>query len=74
MALIWYLVWVFTTRSKLGRGIYAVGGSESIAQLSAIPVRSRVIWAYVLSSAFAALAGLFCWPGLVLEIQSQRMA
>ena len=59
MALIWYLVWVFTTRSKLGRGIYAVGGSESIAQLSAIPVRSRVIWAYVLSSAFAALAGLF---------------
>lgn len=59
MALIWYLAWLFTTRTKLGRGIYAVGGSERIAQLSAIRVRGKVIWAYVLSSVFAALAGLF---------------
>jgi ribose transport system permease protein len=59
MALIWLAVWTFTTRSRLGRRIYAVGGSERIAQLSAIRVRRTVVWAYVISSLFAALAGLF---------------
>lgn len=59
MALIWAAVWAFTTRSRLGRSIYAVGGSERIAKLSAIRVDRTLVWAYVLSSAFAALAGLF---------------
>jgi len=59
MALVWFLVWVFMTRSRLGRGIYAVGGSERIAQLSAIRVKPTIIRAYVISSGFAALAGLF---------------
>jgi ribose transport system permease protein len=59
MALIWLGVWLFTTRSRLGRSIYAVGGSERIAKLSAIRVNRSIVWAYVFSSAFAALAGLF---------------
>jgi ribose transport system permease protein len=59
MGLVWYGVWLFTTRSRLGRNIYAAGGSERIARLSAIRVNSTVVWAYVLSSTFAALAGLF---------------
>lgn len=59
MALIWFLSWVFFTRARLGRNIYAVGGSERIAKLSAIHVNRTVVWAYVLSSGFAALAGLF---------------
>lgn len=59
MALVWLLAWFFTTRSRLGRSIYAVGGSERIAKLSAIRVNRSIVWAYVLSSAFAALAGLF---------------
>lgn len=59
MALVWLAAWLFTTRSRLGRSIYAVGGSERIAKLSAIRVNRSIVWAYVLSSAFAALAGLF---------------
>lgn len=59
MALVWVLAWLFTTRSRVGRNIYAVGGSESIAKLSAIRVNRSIVGAYVLSSAFAALAGLF---------------
>ncbi len=59
MALVWLIAWFFTTRSRLGRNIYAVGGSERIAKLSAIRVNRTLVWAYVLSSVFAALAGLF---------------
>jgi ribose/xylose/arabinose/galactoside ABC-type transport system permease subunit len=59
MALVWLVAWAFTTRTRLGRSIYAVGGSERIAKLSAIHVNRTLVWAYVLSSAFAAFAGLF---------------
>ncbi len=59
MALVWYGMWLFTTRTRAGRNIYAVGGSERIARLSAIRVNWTVISAYILSSVFAALAGLF---------------
>lgn len=59
MALIWLAAWAFTTRTRLGRSIYAVGGSEAIAKLSAIRINWTILWAYVISSMFAALAGLF---------------
>lgn len=59
MGLVWYGMWLFTTRTRAGRNIYAVGGSERIARLSAIRVNWTVISAYILSSVFAALAGLF---------------
>ncbi|MCB9443486.1 MAG: hypothetical protein H6669_04550 [Ardenticatenaceae bacterium] len=60
MALIWLIAWAFTTHAPgWGASIYAVGGSERIAKLSAIQVNRSIVWAYVLSSAFAALAGLF---------------
>jgi ribose transport system permease protein len=59
MAFVWLLAWVFTTRSRLGRSIYAVGGSERIAQLAAIRVNRAMVGAYTISSVFAALAGLF---------------
>lgn len=59
MALIWFAAWLFTTRARAGRNIYAVGGSARIAQLSAISTNKTIILAYVISSVFAALAGLF---------------
>ncbi|MFN2235494.1 MAG: ABC transporter permease [Anaerolineales bacterium] len=59
MAFIWFLVWLFTTRTELGRAIYAVGGSPRIARLSAIRVNRTLVWVYVLSGFFAAIAGLF---------------
>ena len=59
MALIWFLVWVFFTRTRLGRNIYAVGGSEHIARLATIRVNWTLIVTYIISSGFSALAGLF---------------
>ncbi len=59
MALVWIGVYYFTTRTRAGRNLFAVGGSERIAQLSAIRVRRTLVSAYVLSGLFAALAGLF---------------
>jgi ribose transport system permease protein len=59
MALIWVGAYIFTTRTRLGRNIFAVGGSERIAQLSAIRVNRTLVSAYVLSGLFAAFAGLF---------------
>lgn len=59
MALIWFLMWLFTTRTSLGRALYAVGGSERVARLSAIRINRTLVWAYLLSGFFAALAGLF---------------
>jgi ribose/xylose/arabinose/galactoside ABC-type transport system permease subunit len=59
MGLVWVAAWYFTNRVRAGRNIYAVGGSERIARLSAIPINRTVISAYIISSLFAALAGLF---------------
>ena len=59
MALIWLAIWIFTTRTRPGRALYAVGGSERIARLSAIKINWTLIMAYVISGAFAAMAGLF---------------
>jgi ribose transport system permease protein len=59
MGLVWLAAWAFTTRMRLGRSIYAAGGSERIARLSGIRVKRTVVMAYVISSTFAALAGLF---------------
>jgi ribose transport system permease protein len=59
MALVWAAMYIFSTRTQLGRNIFAVGGSERIAQLSAIPVNRTLVSAYVLSGLFAAFAGLF---------------
>ena len=59
MALVWLVAWAFTTRMRLGRSIYAAGGSQRIARLSGIRVKRTVVSAYVISSVFAALAGLF---------------
>lgn len=59
MGLVWLAAWAFTTRMRLGRSIYAAGGSERIARLSGIRVKRSVVMAYVISSTFAALAGLF---------------
>ncbi len=59
MAAVWLAAWVFTNRTRLGRGLYAVGGSERVARLSAIRVNRTLVTAYVFSSFCAALAGLF---------------
>ena len=57
--LIWLLAYIFTTRTRAGRAVFAVGGSERVARLSAIRVNRTLVMTYVLAGVFAALAGLF---------------
>jgi ribose transport system permease protein len=59
MALVWVAAYLFTTRTRLGRGLFAVGGSERVSLLSAIKVNRTLVSAYMISGMFAALAGLF---------------
>jgi ribose transport system permease protein len=59
IAVVWFLAWLLSTRSKPGRAFYSVGGSERIARLSGIKVNKALISAYMFSGVTAALAGLF---------------
>lgn len=59
MALIWIAAWLFLNRARVGRALYAVGGSERVARLSAIPVNRTLMIAYMFSAFCAAAAGLF---------------
>jgi ribose transport system permease protein len=49
------LVLVYTT---FGRGIYSVGSNRRASELSGLPVRRTIIFAYTLSGLSAALGGL----------------
>jgi ribose/xylose/arabinose/galactoside ABC-type transport system permease subunit len=50
--------WVFLTRTRLGRYIYAVGGNETAAYASGINVTSVKMVAYAVCGALAGLAGV----------------
>ena len=59
IALIWIAAYLFTTRTRNGRALYAVGGSERVARLSAVRYNRTLILAYIFSAFCAAIAGLF---------------
>lgn len=45
-------------RTRFGRTVYAVGGSEQSADLMGLAVRSTKIWVYVVSGTLAGIAGV----------------
>jgi simple sugar transport system permease protein len=45
-------------RTRFGRTVYAIGGSESSADLMGLPVRNTKLWVYVISGTLAAIAGV----------------
>lgn len=49
---------IISRHTKLGRYIYAVGGSEKAAAFSGLNVNHIKIWVYALGGALAAIAGL----------------
>ncbi len=53
------LVWLFLTRSKAGRCIYAIGSNEEAARVAGIAVNKYKIVCYAVSGFFAALASVF---------------
>lgn len=59
MIILWVAAYLFTTRTRTGRAVYAVGGSERVARLSAIRYNRTLVTAYIFSSVCAAIAGLF---------------
>ena len=59
MAVVWLAAWLLTSRTRFGRALYAVGGSQRVARLSAINVSRTLMLAYVLSGVAAAAGGLF---------------
>jgi ribose transport system permease protein len=52
-------VWIVLRHTRLGHRIYAVGGDRDVATLSGVRTDRTVIWAHVLCSVCAAIAGLF---------------
>jgi ribose transport system permease protein len=59
MALLWAGAWLVTSRTRFGRALYAVGGSQRVARLAAINVSRTLVLAYVLSGLLGAAGGLF---------------
>jgi len=49
---------ILTTKTKFGRYIYAIGGNESAARLSGIPISKTKIWVYVLAGMLAAIGAV----------------
>ena len=52
------VAWLFTAKHRWGRYLYAIGGNEEASRLSGVPVVGAKMFAYVLSGAFAAVAGI----------------
>jgi ribose transport system permease protein len=59
MLVVWAALWFVLNRTAYGRNVYAVGGSPSVARLSAIKVHKTQILTYVLAGSLAAMAGIF---------------
>lgn len=49
---------ILTNKTRFGRYIYAIGGNESAARLSGIPINKIKTWVYVLAGMLAAVGGL----------------
>jgi ribose/xylose/arabinose/galactoside ABC-type transport system permease subunit len=52
------LTYVLLTRTEFGRNIYAIGGNQTAARVSGIPVQRNKFLLFVLSGTMAAIAGL----------------
>lgn len=59
MLAFYILFWVFTSRTKMGRYIFALGGNEEVSYISGVNVSLVRIVSYVLSGMTAAIAGIF---------------
>ena len=58
VAVLYVLMYIFLTRTRTGRHIYAVGGNKEASRLSGINVDKILNLVYAMSGFFAALAGI----------------
>ncbi len=66
LAICLFAGWVFLSRLRWGRYLYAIGGNEEASWLSGVPVRKMKLLAYGLSGLFCAVAGI-CQAGQELQ-------
>ena len=52
------LVWLFMSKTRTGRHIYAIGGSPKAAQYAGINTNRNLVLVYVVSGAMAGVAGI----------------
>lgn len=53
------VVFIILEKMRVGRYVYAVGGSKDAAYLSGIKTERVLIWCYTLSGIFSAIGGIF---------------
>ena len=58
MVIVSVFMWYLFNRMRIGRYILAVGGNRTAAELSGINVTATIIWAFAISGALAAVAGM----------------
>ncbi|PJC86774.1 allose ABC transporter [Vibrio sp. HA2012] len=52
------LLWFMTTKTRLGRNIYAIGGNQESAHFSGINVKKHTLIVFIISGVCAGLAGV----------------
>ena len=58
MLAVYFILWFVLKKTRFGRHVYALGGSEDVARISGLKVRSLKLWVYTLSGILSALAAL----------------
>ncbi|GIF23218.1 D-xylose transport system permease protein [Actinoplanes tereljensis] len=58
VAVMLLIAWYFTTQTRYGIHLYAVGGDREAAQRAGVPVRRMVIYSFLILGACAAVAGM----------------
>ncbi len=53
-----FVIWFVLTRMRFGRYVYATGGNEKSARTSGVDTKRIIFTVYVISGAFAGLAGM----------------
>lgn len=58
MLVIYLVLWFVLKKTAFGRHVYALGGSEDVALISGLKVKTIKLWVYTLSGALSAIAAL----------------
>ncbi|MDO1509183.1 MULTISPECIES: ABC transporter permease [unclassified Neisseria] len=58
MLLAYFVLWFILKKNRFGRHVYALGGSEDVALISGLKVKSLKMWVYTLSGMLSGLAAL----------------
>ncbi|NDW07310.1 branched-chain amino acid ABC transporter permease [Jiella pacifica] len=61
-ALLVFLLWLFFTRTRVGRALRACSQNSEAAQLLGVPVSQMMLVAFALSAALGAIAGILVTP------------